>query len=292
MNSFPRSPGVYIIRNKINNKCYVGSAINLYERYNQHFSGLRSNSHENARLQNSWNKYGSDAFYFEIIEFIEDPQDLLAFEQLYLDLVFGRETSFNLTPTAGSLLGYKASEETKQKLREACLRNGNKPPSFLGKKRTQESIDKARQSRAGWKPSPENIEKLRQSHLGIKQSPETIAKRVAKTTGKKRTPEQIERLASANRGKKRTEEQRAAMTEYRTGRPLGPATEERKKKVGDANRGKVHTPEIVEMKRRRAVNQHSIICMYCLLPKPKGFKCPNCAPDYKIPPPIDNLPSV
>jgi group I intron endonuclease len=61
--------GIYAIRNKINNKRYVGSSKSVYYRWKQqHLTELRSNTHFNTYLQYSWNKYGEDNFEFIVIE--------------------------------------------------------------------------------------------------------------------------------------------------------------------------------------------------------------------------------
>ena len=64
-----KSPGVYLIENKVTGKRYVGSTtINLQQRWNDHKSGLRNNKHANIHLQRTWNKYGEESFVFSIIE--------------------------------------------------------------------------------------------------------------------------------------------------------------------------------------------------------------------------------
>jgi group I intron endonuclease len=47
---------------------YVGSGKSIYKRIAHHFSTLRSNRHSNKHLQNSFNKYGEDAFEVMILE--------------------------------------------------------------------------------------------------------------------------------------------------------------------------------------------------------------------------------
>ena len=76
--------GIYQIRNLVNNKIYVGSASDFYERKSQHFSLLKYGKH-NQKLQNSYNKYGKDNFVFEVIEFVEDKNKLLEYEQYWID---------------------------------------------------------------------------------------------------------------------------------------------------------------------------------------------------------------
>ena len=59
--------GVYLISNNVNGKCYVGSTIHLDQRRKQHFSRLAHNKHVNKHLQNAYNKYGREAFEFEVL---------------------------------------------------------------------------------------------------------------------------------------------------------------------------------------------------------------------------------
>lgn len=63
--------GVYLISNNVNGKCYVGSTIHLDQRRREHFSKLANNKHINAHLQNAYNKYGREAFDFEVLETID-----------------------------------------------------------------------------------------------------------------------------------------------------------------------------------------------------------------------------
>ena len=70
---------IYKITNIINNKIYIGSAIDTYNRFSKHKSQLNKNKHHNSYLQNSWNKYGEQNFKFEIIEYITDKNKLIEF---------------------------------------------------------------------------------------------------------------------------------------------------------------------------------------------------------------------
>lgn len=60
--------GIYSIKNKINNKIYIGQSHDIESRWYHHKSDLRSNIHHNKHLQSAWNKYGEDNFDFSIIE--------------------------------------------------------------------------------------------------------------------------------------------------------------------------------------------------------------------------------
>ena len=76
--------GIYCIENKINNKTYIGSSKNLYQRLLKHFALLRHDKHENAHLQSAWNKYGEENFEWFILEFC-DTSILTEREQYCLD---------------------------------------------------------------------------------------------------------------------------------------------------------------------------------------------------------------
>lgn len=85
--------GIYCIENKINHKTYIGSSKNLYQRLLKHFALLRHNKHENAYLQNAWNKYGEESFEWTILEFC-DVDVLTEREQYCIDLF---ESEYNIT---------------------------------------------------------------------------------------------------------------------------------------------------------------------------------------------------
>ena len=76
--------GVYKIINKTNGKCYIGSSININNRWAKHKALLRHNKHENKKLQNAWNKYGEENFQFIVVKEC-DNEILLEEEQSYLD---------------------------------------------------------------------------------------------------------------------------------------------------------------------------------------------------------------
>ena len=59
--------GIYKITCTANNKIYIGSSSNIYQRWHRHKSNFRLNV-ANKNIQNSYNKYGNDTFLFEIIE--------------------------------------------------------------------------------------------------------------------------------------------------------------------------------------------------------------------------------
>lgn len=83
--------GVYKITNLINSKFYIGSSVNIEQRWFKHKALLRHNKHENPKLQNAWNKYSEENFLFEVLEEceIDNVRDR---EQFYLNtLLFAKD---------------------------------------------------------------------------------------------------------------------------------------------------------------------------------------------------------
>ena len=85
--------GVFQIRNKINEKLFIDSSINVPGKINRHKFALGAASHASKSLQADWNELGSDAFEFEVLEPLEprdDPNynykaDLEILEDLWLE---------------------------------------------------------------------------------------------------------------------------------------------------------------------------------------------------------------
>lgn len=151
------SSGIYKIENILTGKYYVGSAINIKKRWREHINKLRRGTHENDHLQKAFNKYGEDAFNFEVLEFALFPEDLVPLEQKYIDEL---NPEYNLCPTAGSSLGVKRSEEFKLKVSEA---NKGKHPS-------EETKRKLSESSKGKTLSEETKRKLSEAHKGNKST--------------------------------------------------------------------------------------------------------------------------
>lgn len=132
--------GVYLISNNVNGKCYVGSSIHLTQRRKEHFSKLMHNKHGNAHLQNAYNKYGREAFEFEILETlsIDDniKENLLKREQFWIDNL---KPEYNILLVAGSSLGYHHSDGTKQKISK----------STTGVKKSEEHAKHIREGQKG-----------------------------------------------------------------------------------------------------------------------------------------------
>lgn len=97
---------IYKIINIVNNKFYVGSAVNYEKRKARHLWRLRRGDHANRHLQAAWAKYGEKAFVFVVAEEVAPERDLLAAENVWLKQHVGQPYCYNIgkdatAPTRG-----------------------------------------------------------------------------------------------------------------------------------------------------------------------------------------------
>ncbi len=170
----PNTSGIYRITCTITGKIYVGSALNLRKRRKDHFGTLERNEHRNPKLQAAWNKYGSDAFTFEVLEYVL-PISLTAREQYWFQKLqpFGKK-GFNLDRVAGSSLGRVVSQASREKSRATQL--GRIYPERHGIKKSPEAIENHRCALMGYKHTEETKRNMAESHKGSKRSPQTREK--------------------------------------------------------------------------------------------------------------------
>lgn len=60
--------GIYSIKNKINNKEYIGQSIDIETRWSNHQRLLKKGQHENYLLQDDYNLYGDNSFDYLVLE--------------------------------------------------------------------------------------------------------------------------------------------------------------------------------------------------------------------------------
>lgn len=106
--------GVYLITNTVNGNRYIGSSNNIRKRLWKHRALLRNNKHENAHLQNAWNKYGEKRFIYSILEICKLEEQFQR-EQFYIDTL---KPEYNIVPEVNNS---KLSEESKIKMSKSRL---------------------------------------------------------------------------------------------------------------------------------------------------------------------------
>ena len=106
---------VYLVRNKINNKCYVGSTKRgLVDRRKRHLIAARKGSV--GRLHKAIRKYGSDAFEWTILEQVERLDQLNDCERFWIQKI---KPEYNVDLMVA---GWRRSERALHKLSIASRR--------------------------------------------------------------------------------------------------------------------------------------------------------------------------
>lgn len=187
--------GIYMIKNLINGKVYVGSAVNFITRFISHRSELNRNVHHSIKLQRAWNKYAADSFGFYAIQYCE-KQDLIINEQYWIDFFDSFNNGYNCRPKAENWLGKNHTKESKEKNRLA----------HLGKKQSKETIEKRANSNRGQKRNEETKKKMGLSKIGNTYF-----------LGKKLTEEHRQKLIKSNTGKIMSDETKLKISASKKG---------------------------------------------------------------------------
>lgn len=86
---------IYIIRNKINNKVYIGQTTQeVEERFKQHIKLLKTN--KNQLISRAIKKYGKENFYYEVLESNIDITELDNKEEFYIAKYSAFGSGYNL----------------------------------------------------------------------------------------------------------------------------------------------------------------------------------------------------
>ena len=166
--------GVYSIACLFNDKQYIGSSIDIKNRWRHHRVSLVKGGHKNRFLQRAWNKYGMKAFRFNIIELCQSNTRIA--EELFW--VKKLKPEFNLSIPDLDREGFTWSKETRAKMSRAA--RGNK--SSIGRVaslETRHKISKAmmgNQHAKGWVPTQEQLHKMSAAAKVRKFSKETCHK--------------------------------------------------------------------------------------------------------------------
>jgi group I intron endonuclease len=163
--------GIYKIINVLNNKFYVGSAVDFKRRKRRHWWMLRRGDHANKHLQAAWNKYGEKAFTFVVVEEHPERADLLAAENIWLKAHVGKDYCYNIaTDATAPTLGWF----------------GEKNPMW-GRRfnHTKSAIAKIKEASTGRKHSATTKKRIRAYLIGKPRPAEVRAKIAASVSGER-----------------------------------------------------------------------------------------------------------
>lgn len=228
--------GIYRIRNKINDKRYIGSTNDFEKGWKSRHRVLRRGIYHNIHLQRAWNKYGEENFVFEIEEVVAgDNEALLAREQGYLDEGFALGILYNIAKDASApMRGQCHTEKTKQEMSEAMSGENN---PFYGKHHTEEVKTEISEKGKEWHRTHEHPRGM----LGKHHTEEVKADRSRATSGENNPMYGRYHSEETKQGQSETRKEYYRTHEHPwTGRHH---TEEEKRKIGEGNKGKEVTQE-------------------------------------------------
>lgn len=161
--------GIYMIQNKVNNKIYIGQAVDIADRWGKHKAGLRGNYHDNTHLQRSWNKYGEDNFEFTILLECEES-DLNMYEEYYIFELMTYDDRVGYNKTYGGE-GGRPTEKTRRKMSEShkgktLSEETRKKLSTINTGKTMSEEARKKMSEAKKNISEETRKKLSESKKG------------------------------------------------------------------------------------------------------------------------------
>jgi group I intron endonuclease len=184
--------GIYIIACLANGLVYVGSAVHIARRWSEHRGWLMRGVHFNRRLQRAWNKYGADAFTWNLV--VEMPnasaQELVAMEAHIIEAM---GDVFNVAiPGVPWMKGKRHSSEARARM--SALRRG----------------------RPGRVQSLETRAKISAANKGKTKTEEHRAKLSAAASGKRLSAETRAKMSTAKLGNQNASSQRASGQGRRT----------------------------------------------------------------------------
>lgn len=232
--------GIYIIKNKTNNKVYIGQALNIKNRWKKHINILSKNKYIDKKqkpthLQAAWNKDGEENFTFDILEECS-KEELDDKEKYWIAYYKSNNRDYGYNKTDGGSNGMP-TEESRIKMSEAAV---GKPKSEehkqnMRKPKSEEHRRNIGKGKQGIPISEEAKQKISNANKGKESA----------FKGKKHTEESLQKMSDAlkgkdtwMKGKHHTEESRRKISENNGRGWLGKnLPEEMKKKISDSHKG-------------------------------------------------------
>lgn len=114
--------GIYIIKNKITNQCYVGQSVNIEARWRRHKQNLKQKNYADYnKLYPAMDKYGIDNFELSVVEFLPGASrsTMLAKEEEWIEKLDSINNGYNRV-NKGNYVSYwegkSRDEDTRAKI--------------------------------------------------------------------------------------------------------------------------------------------------------------------------------
>jgi len=210
---------IYLIKNQINGKCYVGQTSNPFrERIYGH---LRPSKKQMQSIHLAIQKHGKENFIFGILEYIYDGINIDDREKFWINHFDSLKNGYNET------LGGKGIELSKEKITQ---RNENLKKAY--KKNPEYSRNISEKAKQRW-ANPE-FKKFVIEKIKLSMTDEVKKKISEKNTGKKHSDESKRNISEAQIGKKLSQEHKAKIGAKSLGK-------------SPTNKGIAHSKEIIEL---------------------------------------------
>ncbi len=182
--------GVYMIKNLVNGKCYIGSSARIPKRVYDHFAGYGS-----VAIKRAVKKYGKMAFEVSILAVCESDR-LLEEEAKWLMRLKPAYNS-NGFIACGNKIGIVISDKTRAKMSISAKKRGERDGFnfYPGRKHSAKTRAKIARSNRGRVLTVEHRAKIRNGNLGRKMSEEAKAKIAAAQRGRTRVRPEHEKIA-------------------------------------------------------------------------------------------------
>lgn len=237
--NIPEISGIYKITNTVNNKCYIGQAVNLRSRIKGHLSCIKKNY--NYPLYHSIRKHNVENFELEILvqgNFSKTELNDLEIDFIRLYNSIDRLYGYNLTAGGEGVVGLKHSQKTKEKIGKLSK----------GRKHSEETKKliglKSKGRNLGYKHSEETKEKFRQAKIGKKLSKEHREKISKIHKGKITSQETKEKMRKSSLGKITSEETKNKQRDIKLGKKLTPESIEKRTRTQKLNKFKKQLTEL------------------------------------------------
>ena len=206
---------IYVIKNSINEKVYVGQTRNLSQRWSSHRYSARK---DHRALYVAMREIGVENFTFELLEECSDEQTASDQETLWVEKFNSFNSGYNLTSGGGYHVGNKGrkfSDEHKRKLSAALKgkivsqearenmslamrkRFAENSHPMKGKHHTEDAhqnMSEASQALWASERGEEIREKIRETLTGFKHSDETKKRWSEQRQGRKHSQETIDKM--------------------------------------------------------------------------------------------------
>lgn len=216
--------GIYRIVNTVNQKSYIGKSVDIERRWSDHRRQFRKGKHFNGHLQRSWDKYGEQAFLFEILEVVPERSSLGKQEAYWCRQFDSFSKGYNRQPIDENGLhthGLPCPPEVRAKIRAS--------KAARPYRHSEEAKERIRDARARQTTTEEERHRFGE-----------WSRNRVRARGHHLSDETKRKLSEKNRGRVLTEDQCRKISEGKKGKPgqCRPCSEEHRRNIAEALRGR------------------------------------------------------